>query len=145
MAVSDALITSCRARRCLITRFATSEAPKARSCAGFALDYPVFVGRQNANFAETVDLSKSTLFREMLEVLLLPRLLAAPRALIIPLGDSAGSGVRYLVQFRQVDERRVLFGLPHPSGSNGHRVRRFAEQKEKLREDLEGWFSRPNS
>jgi hypothetical protein len=54
-------------------------------------------------------------------------------------------GVRYLLQFRQVDERRVLFGLPHPSGSNGHRVRRFAEQKEKLREDLEGWFSRPNS
>jgi hypothetical protein len=109
-----------------------------------ALEYPVFVGSQNANFSGTIELSKSSLFREMLDGLLLPRILAAPRALIIPLGDSAGSGVRYLVRCQRVDERRVLFGLPHPSGSNGHRVRRFAEQKEKLREDLQAWFSTPS-
>jgi hypothetical protein len=106
-----------------------------------ALQYPVFVGPTNANFGGTKDLSKSPLFREMLDGLLLPQILAAPRALIVPLGDSAGSGVRYLVRSRQLDDRRVLFGLPHPSGSNGHRVRHFADRKKKLREVVHAWFS----
>ena len=106
-----------------------------------ALQYPVFVGPQHVNVGGTADLSKFPLFREMLDVLLLPQILAAPRALIIPLGDSAGSGVGHLVRRQQLDERRVLFGLPHPSGSNGHRVRHFAERKQKLREVLEAWFS----
>jgi hypothetical protein len=106
-----------------------------------ALQYPVFVGSDNVNFGGTTDLSKSPLFREMLDGLLLPQILAAPRALIIPLGDSAASGIRYLVRCQQIDERRVLFGLPHPSGNNGHRVRHFSERKKQLRDVLQTWFS----
>jgi hypothetical protein len=47
-----------------------------------------------------------------------------------------------LVKRGEIAEERVLFGFPHPSGSNGHRHTKFAEQREPMREHIRHWFSR---
>jgi hypothetical protein len=104
-----------------------------------ALVYPVFKGPENRNFGGTVDLPKTRLFREMIDVLLAPRLIAAPNALIVPLGMSASTGVCHLIDQGLIDRGRVLIGFPHPSGNNGHRKAQFAERREDLERQLRQW------
>jgi hypothetical protein len=104
-----------------------------------ALVYPVFVNEDNKNFGGAVDLGVRPIFREMICALLAPRLAAVPEALIIPLGKSAGSGVQYLVNADRLDGDRVLLGLPHPSGKNGHRKKHFAERRGELEKRLRTW------
>ncbi len=104
-----------------------------------ALVYPVFTGPTLKNFGGSADLARVELFREMLTTLLAPRLAAAPRALIIPFGKAASTGVRFLVEQNAVDEAQVLWEFPHPSGANGHRVRQFAQAKAGLRSRAVAW------
>ncbi|WP_409276055.1 hypothetical protein V1499_10680 [Neobacillus sp. SCS-31] len=40
----------------------------------------------------------------------------------------------------QLDSRHLVAGFPHPSGSNGHRHRQFAENKEKMRQEIRLFF-----
>jgi hypothetical protein len=115
------------------------ESADVQIAATSALMYPVFIGKENKNFGGTVDLAARGLFREMIASLLAPRLAAAPRALIVPLGNSAGSGVKYLVDRGEVSIDRVLLGLPHPSGQNGHRKKHFTERKDELKRRLNAW------
>ena len=105
-----------------------------------ALVYPVFQGPSLINFPGAFDLAKSILFREMIEALLAPRLIEAPHALIVPLGKSAGTAIRHLVAQHRLDERRVLWDFPHPSGANGHRRQLFRENKDELAKQLREWF-----
>lgn len=104
-----------------------------------ALVYPVFTGERLKNFSGTTDLSKSALFGEMIDSLLAPRLAVAEQALVVPLGESAASAIRRLVIRGEISTDRVLFGLPHPSGANGHRAKHFAERKAELAERLQRW------
>jgi hypothetical protein len=111
-----------------------------------ALVYPVFKRPENTNFGGSANLASRPLFREMLTVLLAPRLDGAPDALIVPLGNSAASGVQYLVDQGALNGERVLFGLPHPSGANGHRTTHFAQRRDTLQRGLRAWSMRlPNA
>jgi hypothetical protein len=108
-----------------------------------ALLYPVFTGAELRNFSGSgKDLAEVPLFRRMLEELLEPRLAAAPEALIVPFGIAASSGVRYLSDMGAVSSERVLIGLPHPSGANGHRKQQFEKQQKNLGVTLAKWFGR---
>jgi hypothetical protein len=99
-----------------------------------ALIYPVFTGPELRNFSGgSVDLADIPLFRRMLDELLSPRLDRARDAIIIPLGKAAATGLRYLCEQGKVGRKRILAGMPHPSGANGHRIRQFAEQRKALR------------
>lgn len=106
-----------------------------------ALVFPVFkLKRANLdNFSGSHDLGKIPLFQEMLTALLLPRLLRAPRALIVPLGVSANTGLTYLVRQAHIDEVRVLRNLPHPSGGNGHRMKVFKRDCDQLTAAIRAW------
>jgi hypothetical protein len=106
-----------------------------------ALVFPVFkVKRANLdNFSGSQDLGKKPLFQEMLTALLLPRLLRAQRALIVPLGVSANTGLTYLVRQGHVDEARILRNFPHPSGGNGHRMDFFKRDRDLLTAAIGTW------
>ncbi|GAC1416066.1 MAG: hypothetical protein NVSMB64_26280 [Candidatus Velthaea sp.] len=107
-----------------------------------ALVYPVFSGPALRNFSGTTELANSLLLRTMIDALLAPRLLAAGRALVVPLGKSVESAIRHLVAERLINQQRVLWDFPHPSGANGHRKRQFSENKDRLSQRLRAWFDK---
>ncbi|MEA2666810.1 MAG: hypothetical protein QOI11_3754 [Candidatus Eremiobacteraeota bacterium] len=108
-----------------------------------ALIFPVFTGTDLRNFSGGGGaLGKLPLFRQMLEELLVPRLVAAPSALIVPFGKSSASGLHFLVERGLVAPERVLSGFPHPSGANGHRKRQFEARREELAHALRTWFAK---
>jgi hypothetical protein len=64
-----------------------------------------------------------------------------PEAVIVPLGKIAGEIVQFLHDENHVTLNRCLVGFPHPSGSNGHRFREFAEGRDEWREKLQAWLA----
>lgn len=106
-----------------------------------ALRYPVFVDGQNYGGANP-QVRQSALLQKYVTGTLGPELAAVPDALIVPLGKAAESCVQMLVSAEQLDMERCLFGFPHPSGGNGHRVRQFRENHERLRQELDHWANR---
>jgi hypothetical protein len=60
-------------------------------------------------------------------------------ALIIPLGKTVESIIRHLLADKKLAGHTILFGFPHPSGANGHRVRQFEKQKYSLAETVRKW------
>ena len=77
----------------------------------------------------------------MLESFLGPTLQGMPKAMIIPFGRWAEAAVLYVAERGFVDPVRVLQGLPHPSGANGHRPALFAQNAASMRgRQLNCWF-----
>ncbi len=86
-----------------------------------ALRYPVFAsGKNYAGANPRVDQSPM-LTRQVRERLSL-ELAAIPEALLLPLGRAVEGCLKILIGDGQLDDRRCLFGFPHPSGANGHRA-----------------------
>lgn len=52
-----------------------------------------------------------------------------PNVPIIPLGRSVEDMMRLLVKQGIINENKVLWGFPHPSGANGHRHQQFANNQ----------------
>jgi hypothetical protein len=103
-----------------------------------ALRYPVFVEGKNYR-GGSPKVQRSELLSTYVIQTLGPELAAVPDGLIIPLGKAAGECVHTLVESDQVDGTRCLFGFPHPSGANGHRVSQFRENHLRLRKELRRW------
>jgi hypothetical protein len=61
-----------------------------------------------------------------------------PQALVLPLGKAVEGCLRILMAADQLNERRCLFGFPHPSGANGHRAAHFRENQPALTAQLLG-------
>ena len=115
---------------------------RVHAAATSALVYPVFVGPELRNFSGGgIDLARVRLFRRMIDELLAPRLTHAPDALVVPLGVVAASGVAHLRDQGALSGARILAGMPHPSGSNGHRKRQFEENADALRRRIAAWFA----
>ncbi len=62
-----------------------------------------------------------------------------PGALVVPLGKAAGDAVSLLAADGLADRDLCLAGFPHPSGSNGHRVRQYAANREALVGQVTRW------
>jgi hypothetical protein len=52
-----------------------------------------------------------------------------PSAVFVPLGPVPAKALNWLATEGQLDARRVLSGLPHPSGANAERIQYFLGQK----------------
>ncbi|WLV24938.1 hypothetical protein QR721_01485 [Aciduricibacillus chroicocephali] len=59
--------------------------------------------------------------------------------LLIPLGKAVGEILGQLAEVKKIRAERCLFGFPHPSGANGHRVSQFASEQERLRSIVQAW------
>jgi hypothetical protein len=100
--------------------------------------YPVFVEGHNYT-GHSPKLLKTDLLRYFVENVLAEELQLAHEAIIVQLGRSVSEALGHLASAGQLDRDRCLLGFPHPSGANGHRLRRFLEQRERLRGQLKEW------
>ncbi|MBT0671485.1 hypothetical protein HT136_24240 [Novosphingobium profundi] len=92
-----------------------------------ALRYPVFVDGQN--WSGTPDMVKTPALRRWLEAYTGQELRSLPDALLVPLGPKVAAAMQAMAAQGLVDERRILAGLPHPSGANAERIAFFLGEK----------------
>lgn len=105
------------------------------------IKYPVFYKGKNYT-GHTPKISKSPLLSDYAFHVFRHELAQINGALIVPLGKSVSAVLAVLAEQGHVDPSHCLFGLPHPSGVNGHRKRQFAEVKERLRLRVINYFGR---
>ncbi|WP_428909977.1 uracil-DNA glycosylase family protein [Niallia sp. Krafla_26] len=63
----------------------------------------------------------------------------ATPALVIPLGKTVEQVILRLLEEQKQLDHTYLFGFPHPSGANGHRIHQFQQQQSQLREKVMRW------
>ncbi|MER8395413.1 hypothetical protein NKH10_26675 [Mesorhizobium sp. M1340] len=92
-----------------------------------ALRYPVFVDGKNYN--GTPDMLRTPLLRRMIETHLAEEARVLSEAIWLPLGPKAEAAVAHLTKIGLLDRRRIVVGMPHPSGANAERVAVFLGRK----------------
>lgn len=92
-----------------------------------ALRYPVFI--DGANWSGQPDMLRVTAMRGWLEDYTGQELATLPNALLVPLGSKVAAALHHLAKIGLIDERRILSGLPHPSGANAERISCFLGDK----------------
>ena len=99
-----------------------------------ALRYPVLKNRRNYSGSPKVE--RSALLSTMAETNLPAELDMLTDAVVVPLGRAVEATLRHL---RVNDSHQVLWGFPHPSGGNGHRVAQFKSEYDALRKAVRAW------
>lgn len=92
-----------------------------------ALRYPVFVDGRNYN--GTPDMLATPILRKQIDTYLAEEARLLCDAIWLPLGPKAEAAVSYLADENLLDRRRILTGMPHPSGANAERVAVFLGRK----------------
>ncbi len=85
--------------------------------------YPTYFNGKN--YSGSPDPLSYRLLREMIDTLFRMEVQQLPDTVYVPLGDAVSRVFEYL----QVEDRRVLSGLPHPSGQNVERIAYFLGKK----------------
>jgi len=104
-----------------------------------ALRYPMFFRGKNYT-GHAPKMLSIEIQRCMVENLLGKELTQVEKGLIVPLGKASTMAVEHLVECGIVDKKRCLFGFPHPSGANAHRVKEFEERQGSLKRKMRNWF-----
>ena len=102
-----------------------------------ALQYPVF--KSGENYSGTPNPTKNKLLRSMIDHILRYELQNLEHAIIVPLGKAVEQVLGYMADQGWISTDRVLFGFPHPSGANGHRVRLFEENRAQMAQRVAVW------
>ena len=92
-----------------------------------ALRYPVFV--RGGNYNGTPDILKTPILRRMVETHLAEEVRMLPDALWLPLGPRPDAALRHLAGKGLLDRKKIISGLPHPSGANAERIAVFLGRK----------------
>jgi hypothetical protein len=92
-----------------------------------ALRYPVFVN--GANYRGTPNMLRSGILKRWIETALAEEARLLPSVLWIPLGPKPTIALNYLAAQGLISRKRILDGLPHPSGANGERIAFFLGRK----------------
>lgn len=103
------------------------------------LAYPVFHNGKNYS-GSTPNLLKNDILKKYLTENFATEIESLSDALIIPLGVNVSNALNYLADQGLVEPKNILSGFPHPSGSNGHRHKQFAENKVAMAEKLNEHF-----
>ncbi|MDW7650300.1 MAG: hypothetical protein SCK29_08925 [Bacillota bacterium] len=103
--------------------------------------YPVFKDGQNYT-GHSPKIMKSSILRQYVFNVFAEELQLLTNTLVVPLGKAVSSVLESLANEGLVEKQRCLIGFPHPSGSNGHRVKEYNEQKENLSQIISQWFNR---
>jgi hypothetical protein len=93
-----------------------------------ALRYPVYLANGD-NYSGAPDPLGHPVLRAMIESHLAEEAATLPNAVWVPLGKGAAASLHHLVGRGALDGRRVLSGLPHPSGANAERIAYFLGRK----------------
>ncbi|WP_059170376.1 uracil-DNA glycosylase family protein [Bacillus sp. FJAT-27445] len=103
------------------------------------LPHAVFFDGKNYNGSRP-DPWKTDLLRSHIETYFANDHSILETPLIIPLGVNVARVFMELGKSGRMDTRHMVTGFPHPSGSNGHRHKQFAANKEKMRQEIGHFF-----
>lgn len=95
------------------------------------LRYPVYLNGRN--YSGTPRISAAPQIERQFDELLSAEAASLRNALWVPLGTYAQSIATMLSTNGTIDEKKVLIGLPHPSGANAERIAYFLGRKPKER------------
>lgn len=104
-----------------------------------AVRYPVFKAGKNYT-GSSPTIPDSALLAPYLDVLA-DEADQVAQAIIVPLGKAVETALRWLIDAGRVDEARCLFGFPHPSGADAHRISQYETNRDRLSEQVAGWFT----
>lgn len=91
------------------------------------LMHPVFI--RGANYAGSPAPMTNAMLRSQIDSYFVPLVESLSQAVYVPLGPVPTAVLTRLVQEGRVDQKRVLAGLPHPSGANAERISYFLGRK----------------
>jgi hypothetical protein len=100
---------------------------------------PTFVNQKNYT-GHMPRLLNVPILRNYVETILAGELNRLPSAIIVPLGRVVNDSLKYLCSIDVIDPKRCLWGFPHPSGANGHRVKEFKFHYNQLKSIVEQNF-----
>lgn len=103
------------------------------------VQYPTFVNGSNYS-GSSPELRKVPILLQYVREVLAENFRQADQALIVPLGNAVEAACRILVDEGLLEKNRCLFGFPHPSGANVHRIPQFNEMQSALRKKIAAWF-----
>lgn len=92
-----------------------------------ALQFPVFVDGSNYSGAPSIFATPCLL--NQLRTGLAVKAAQLKHAIFVPLGPIVGKAMEFIADEIDLDRRRVLTGLPHPSGANAERIAFFLGRK----------------
>lgn len=87
----------------------------------------VFVDGENYN--GTPSMTRHTLLRDQLMTHFGEDIKTLPIAVFVPLGDKVAEALHFVAEHGLLDRKRILDGLPHPSGANAERIAYFLGRK----------------
>lgn len=91
------------------------------------LRYPVTV--QEKNYSGTPGILANPFTRTEFQQWFVPEVAQLPQAVVVPLGPAVTQALDSLITSGSVPAKRVLTGLPHPSGANAERIAYFLGRK----------------
>ena len=103
-----------------------------------AVRYPVFKDGKNYT-GSTPPITDAPLLVPYLDVLA-AETEAVRTAIIVPLGKAVEAVLMHLIRQDEIDRDRCLFGFPHPSGANAHRVTQYDANRTQLSATAAAWF-----
>ena len=103
------------------------------------IPYAVFINEKNYT-GHSPKIMKNKLLTSFLEEYFKPQAEVLENALIVPLGKGVEEILWEYTRARIFKESNVLFGFPHPSGANGHRIHQLNSNKDKMKRTLNDFF-----
>ena len=100
-----------------------------------AVRFPAFVEGQNYTGSRP-RLVHSRFLMKYVRERLAPELSSLRRAAFLPLGKAVEEALRLLEDEGRIPAGRTLYGFPHPSGANGHRIRQYENSRAALSDAL---------
>jgi hypothetical protein len=100
-----------------------------------AIRHAVILTPTGDNYSGAPKIGRHPILNAFVQEVLANDVASVADALVIPLGKQARDAVERL----SLERGRVLVGLPHPSGSNGHRARQYAERRGELVAAVKAW------
>lgn len=97
--------------------------------------YPIFVKQQNYTGHQPAITQNNFLYEAVLGSFL-PEWSQLNQPLVIPLGKSVEAVLHQLLDEKRIQEKRILWGFPHPSGANGYRLKQFQQNKADMQHRL---------
>jgi len=103
------------------------------------IKYPVFYKGKNYT-GHTPSIERSPLLKKYAYSVFPTELMQIERAsLIIPLGKATEQVLHHVQKQTPLHKHTYLFGFPHPSGANGHRLQQFRQQQQQLEKNINFW------
>lgn len=103
------------------------------------IPFAVLINRKNYT-GYSPKILKNSMLQSFLSGYFVPQAAAVQEALIIPLGKGVEEVLQVISSKGIIKKENILLGFPHPSGANGHRLRQFEENKEKMKAIIHDFF-----